>query len=109
MTILTGDRIVAEQKKQRKPSMTMAEAREALKALPILEEYDEMVEALKQTKPRYRRLYVDCALGKAGKRGVFKMMCLSCGEQTREEVQECRVLICPLRRYRPYQPKGVGA
>lgn len=97
-----------KRKQASKPPMTMEEAKVVLKVLPS-EEFEAMIEALDATRPRYRRLYVDCALGKAGKRGIIRMMCLTCGEQTVEEVRECSVLTCPLRRYRPYQAKGVGA
>lgn len=41
--------------------------------------------------------------GSASPRAAIKANCLTCASFDREEIRSCRVLLCPLWRYRPFQ------
>ena len=65
----------------------------------------KVVEFLEKTPPLYRANMERAFLGKSSPRGAIKAMCQSCSCFDREEIANCRVVLCPLYLYRPYQPK----
>lgn len=44
--------------------------------------------------------------GTATPRQAIQAKCLECSAWQRTEVRECGIRCCPLRMYRPYQPKA---
>lgn len=42
--------------------------------------------------------------GKSSPRQAIKAKCLTCSNFDRDEISFCRVVLCPLWAYRPYQP-----
>jgi hypothetical protein len=50
----------------------------------------------------YQNLFKRAASGKS-KSAALKAKCLECCGMQRVEVENCSVLLCPLRPYRPYQ------
>jgi hypothetical protein len=46
--------------------------------------------------------------GQASPRQAIKAHCLNCASFDRAEVKDCLVILCPLHKYRPYQPRPVA-
>jgi hypothetical protein len=44
--------------------------------------------------------------GSSSPRQAIKAKCLTCTNFDREEIAECRVVICPLHPYRPFQTQA---
>ena len=65
----------------------------------------KVVEFLEKTPVLYRSTMESAFLGKPSKTKAIKAMCLSCSAFVRAEITECRVVLCPLHAYRPYQIK----
>ena len=64
-----------------------------------------VVEFLEQVPLMYYSTMESALTGKPSRARAIKAMCLSCSAFVREEITECRVILCPLHHYRPYQPK----
>src|SRR5665647_1178014 len=44
--------------------------------------------------------------GSGSPRQAIKAKCLSCCNWQRDEIEQCRVILCPLHRWRPFQVGG---
>jgi hypothetical protein len=66
---------------------------------------NKVIEFLEKVPVMYYTTMESALTGKPSRAKAIKAMCLSCSAFVREEITECRVILCPLHAYRPYQAK----
>ena len=66
---------------------------------------NKVIEFLEKVPIPYYTTMESALTGKPSKARAIKAMCLSCSAFVLEEIRDCRVILCPLHHYRPYQRK----
>lgn len=56
-----------------------------------------------QLKPEERQHLIDAYKGKTSDAGAIKAQCLVCKKGVRQDIQDCKIKMCPLNRYRPWK------
>jgi hypothetical protein len=64
---------------------------------------NKVIEFLEKVPVMYYTTMESALTGKPSRAKAIKAMCLSCSAFVREEITNCRVILCPLYAYRPYQ------
>jgi hypothetical protein len=66
---------------------------------------DSILTYIRTVPSAYRRLILGAFLGFLNPRSAIKAKCQECCgfEDAKSRIKECRVIRCPLHKYRPYQ------
>lgn len=75
-------------------------------ATPTTTAAQRRADFLAKSPPSARGAMEKAFQGTASPRQAIKAHCLTCASFDRDEIRSCRVILCPLWAYRPFQVAG---